>query len=93
MSPDHRHPPDEEARIREAALDDTVEGTFPASDPPATLPNPDNDEWLPKARRGGGEHEGATERQVGDTTGPGAGLDLDSPAAPGGRGRRVTSSR
>lgn len=46
MPVDHPHPhtPDEERRIREAALDETVEASFPASDPPSTLPNPDDDE-------------------------------------------------
>ena len=33
--------PDEERRIREAALDETVAGSFPASDPASSLPNPD----------------------------------------------------
>jgi hypothetical protein len=42
----HKHTPDEERRIREAALDHTIEDTFPASDPPSTLPNPDGDEML-----------------------------------------------
>jgi hypothetical protein len=31
-----------ERQIREAALDDTIEQSFPASDPPSTDPNPDN---------------------------------------------------
>ena len=34
--------PDEERRIREAALDQTIEGSFPASDPPSSNPNPDD---------------------------------------------------
>ena len=38
------HTPEEEKKIREAALDETVEGTFPASDPPSSIPNPDDDE-------------------------------------------------
>jgi hypothetical protein len=46
MSPDHRHPPEVERRIREAALDGTIEESFPASDPPSTIPNPDLDEVL-----------------------------------------------
>ena len=37
----HAHPPDEERRIREAALDETIAASFPASDPPSSLPNPD----------------------------------------------------
>ena len=38
---DHDHTPEEERRIREAALDETVEDSFPASDPPSSMPNPD----------------------------------------------------
>jgi hypothetical protein len=38
----HRHTPEEERTIREAALDDTIEGSFPASDPPSSNPNPDD---------------------------------------------------
>jgi hypothetical protein len=38
----HDHTPEEERRIREAALDKTLADTFPASDPPSTLPNPDD---------------------------------------------------
>ena len=38
----HQHSPQEERRIREAALDETIADTFPASDPPSTLPNPDD---------------------------------------------------
>ena len=37
----HDHTEEEERRIREAALDETLDGTFPASDPPSSLPNPD----------------------------------------------------
>ena len=39
---EHQHTPDEERRIREAALDQTIEGSFPASDPPSSNPNPDD---------------------------------------------------
>jgi hypothetical protein len=38
----HDHTPEEERKIREAALDQTIEESFPASDPPSTVPNPDN---------------------------------------------------
>ena len=48
MSPDHHHTPAEEKKIREAALDETIESSFPASDPPSTIPNPDEDEVLEK---------------------------------------------
>jgi hypothetical protein len=46
MSPDHQHTPDEERKIREAALDETLAESFPASDPPSTIPNPDEDDLL-----------------------------------------------
>jgi hypothetical protein len=39
---DHQHTPEEERRIREAALDQTIEASFPASDPPSANPNPDD---------------------------------------------------
>ena len=52
-NPDHNHTPEEERRIREAALDETIEDTFPASDPPSTIPNPDNDDVLEKQPAGG----------------------------------------
>ena len=39
----HSHSFDEEYRIREQALDRTLAETFPASDPPSSLPNPDDD--------------------------------------------------
>jgi hypothetical protein len=45
-NPDHNHTPEEERRIREAALDETIADTFPASDPPSSIPNPDNDDAL-----------------------------------------------
>ena len=37
----HDHTPEEERKVREAALDETLAETFPASDPPSTIPNPD----------------------------------------------------
>ena len=37
---DHIHSPTEERRLREAALDETLANTFPASDPPSSIPNP-----------------------------------------------------
>jgi hypothetical protein len=43
---EHKHTPEEERRIREAAMDETLEETFPASDPPSSIPNPDEDEAL-----------------------------------------------
>lgn len=39
----HTHSAETERRIREAALDETLSATFPASDAPSTLPNPDDD--------------------------------------------------
>src|SRR5688500_18159256 len=41
-TPIHQHTPQEERRIREAALDETIAESFPASDPPSSLPNPDD---------------------------------------------------
>jgi len=43
---EHRHTPEEERTIREAALDETIAETFPASDPPSTIPNPDEHDAL-----------------------------------------------
>ena len=48
MTPEHRHTPEEERKIREAALDETLAESFPASDPPSTIPNPDEDDLLEK---------------------------------------------
>ena len=42
----HDHEPAEEKKIREAALDQTIEASFPASDPPSTDPNPDDEDAL-----------------------------------------------
>jgi hypothetical protein len=42
----HDHTPEEEREIREAALDQTIEASFPASDPPSSVPNPDDHEAL-----------------------------------------------
>ena len=39
----HRLTPEEERRIRDAALDETLAQTFPTSDTLSTLPNPDDD--------------------------------------------------
>lgn len=41
---------DEERRIREAALDRTIEDSFPASDPPSSNPNPRDDHLLERVR-------------------------------------------
>ena len=41
--PDHHHTPEKERKIRDATLDETVEGSFPA---PSTIPNPDDDDVL-----------------------------------------------
>lgn len=38
----HQHTPEEERRIRDAALDQTIADSFPASDPPSSDPNPDD---------------------------------------------------
>jgi hypothetical protein len=46
----HQHTPEEERRIREAALDETIADSFPASDPPSSAPNPDDHAALERAR-------------------------------------------
>jgi hypothetical protein len=43
---EHDHTAEEERAIREAALDETIAETFPASDPPSTIPNPDEHDAL-----------------------------------------------
>ena len=43
---DHHHTEEEERRIREAALDETLAESFPASDPPSSIPNPDEHDAL-----------------------------------------------
>jgi hypothetical protein len=48
---DHQHTPEEEHRIREAALDRTIEASFPASDPPSSNPNPDDHTALERAHK------------------------------------------
>jgi hypothetical protein len=45
----HDHARDEERRIRELALDRTIADSFPASDPPSTIPNPEDHEALSAA--------------------------------------------
>jgi hypothetical protein len=45
----------EERRIREAALDETIEASFPASDPPSTNPNPYAPDVVEQAVRDDGD--------------------------------------
>jgi hypothetical protein len=47
---EHQHTPEEERKIREAALDQTIEASFPASDPPSSDPNPDDHLALERSR-------------------------------------------
>lgn len=47
----HKHNPDEEQKIREAALDETIADTFPASDPPSSIPNPDEEDAVKPGHR------------------------------------------
>jgi hypothetical protein len=46
----HQHTPEEERRIREAALDKTIADSFPASDPPSSNPNPDDHSAIQRPR-------------------------------------------
>jgi len=39
----HEPTTEEEKRSRDAALDETLEGSFPSSDPLSTIPDPDRD--------------------------------------------------
>jgi hypothetical protein len=48
---DHHHTLREEHDIREAALDETIEGSFPASDPPSSIPNPHDHDAMQRRRR------------------------------------------
>ena len=47
----HDHTPAEERQIRDAALDQTIEASFPASDPPSSMPNPDDHSAVMRNRR------------------------------------------
>ena len=52
------HTSEAERLRREAALDETIEQSFPASDPPSTDPNPDSDpNECPDARERGDGHD------------------------------------
>ena len=46
----HGRAPEEERRIREAALDKTIADSFPASDPPSSDPNPDDHSAIERER-------------------------------------------
>ena len=46
----HHHTPEEERRIREAALDETVADSFPASDRPSLDLNPDDRSAIERER-------------------------------------------
>ena len=48
---EHQHTPEEEHKIREASLDQTIERSFPASDPPSSNPNPDDHAALERQKR------------------------------------------
>ena len=53
----HRHRPEQERFRREAALDETIEQSFPASDPLSTGPDPDSDtEKFPETPERGDGH-------------------------------------
>jgi hypothetical protein len=43
------HTPEQERLVREAALDQTIDSSFPASDPASTNPNPFDQDALPDA--------------------------------------------
>ena len=65
MAPDdltHHHTPEEERRIREAALDRTLAASFPASDPPSSTPNPDDHTAVERESREGEKGRDTEER-------------------------------
>lgn len=49
--PDESPSPVDERRLREAALDETIEASFPASDPPSSIPNPADRSAIVRTRR------------------------------------------
>ena len=51
QDPRHHHTAEEERQIRDAALDETIEASFPASDPPSSMPNPDDHTAVARDRR------------------------------------------
>ena len=63
---EHQHTPDEEREIREAALDQTIEGSIPASDPPSSNPNPDDHSGArtSASQRGEDEHGSHESAQI-----------------------------
>jgi hypothetical protein len=58
---EHKHTKEEERRNRDAALDETIEESFPASDPPSTVPNPDDDALEEQKRK---EKQADTSRKL-----------------------------
>jgi hypothetical protein len=44
---------EEKEPAREVALDDTIEASFPASDPPSTVPDPDDRDALDRSHSTG----------------------------------------
>jgi hypothetical protein len=54
---EHKHTPQEEHRIREAALDETLAESFPASDAPSSVPNPDNHDAVDDGSGAGGQED------------------------------------
>lgn len=48
MTEKHKHSKEEERAIREHALDETIANSFPASDPPSSIPNPDQHDTVVK---------------------------------------------
>ena len=53
----HRHRPEEERFRRKAALDETIEQSFPGSDPLSTVPDPDSGtEKFPETHERGDGH-------------------------------------
>jgi hypothetical protein len=54
-TPSLQHMSEEERKVREAALDQTIESSFPASDPPSTNPNLYDHDTFPETATPPGE--------------------------------------
>ena len=60
----HKHTKEEERALREDALDETIANSFPASDPPSSIPNPDQHDTMleaPASGEAGEQDDGQTD--------------------------------
>jgi hypothetical protein len=59
-SSSQEHSSRQERKVRERALDETIEDSFPASDPPSSIPNPDDESVLERDRSKRDERSGGS---------------------------------